>query len=60
MYDELIGGDHCDPFDESPSAVAVHEDEEWERLLLHNLADVERTRELAILQGSTCPSPTSV
>lgn len=51
VYDELISGDHCDPFDGSASAVAAHEDEEWERLLLHNLADIERTRELAVLAG---------
>jgi len=51
VYDELIGGDHCDPFDDSSSAVAAHENEEWERLLLHNLADIKRTRELAVLAG---------
>ncbi|TYL36991.1 hypothetical protein CV102_19765 [Natronococcus pandeyae] len=49
--DDLGGGEHCDSFDESASAVAAHEAGEWERLLLHNLADIERTRELAVLAG---------
>jgi len=51
VYDELIGEEHCDPFADSESAVAAHEDGEWEQLLLHNLADIERTRELAVLAG---------
>lgn len=51
VYDELVGGDHCDPFDESESAVAAHETGEWEQLLLHNLADIEWTREFAVLAG---------
>ncbi|WP_440765099.1 hypothetical protein [Natronorubrum sp. DTA7] len=51
VYDELVGGEHCDPFAESESAVTAHENEAWEQLLLHNLADIERTRELAVLAG---------
>lgn len=51
VYDELIGGDHCDPFADSERAVTAHEAGEWVPLLLHNLADVERTRELALLAG---------
>lgn len=55
VYDDLIGGDDCDPFDDSASAVATHEDGDWVPLLLHNLADVERTRELAVLAGRYIP-----
>lgn len=50
-YDELVAGDRCDLFDESESAVAAHENGEWEQLLLQNLADIERTRDLAVLAG---------
>jgi uncharacterized protein YprB with RNaseH-like and TPR domain len=51
VYDALIGKDDCDPFDGSGSAVSAFENSEWTDLLLHNLADVERTRELAVLAG---------
>jgi hypothetical protein len=55
VYDDLIGGDDCDPFNDSASAVATHEDGDWVPLLLHNLADIERTRELAVLAGRYIP-----
>ncbi|ELZ98078.1 hypothetical protein C440_02483 [Haloferax mucosum ATCC BAA-1512] len=55
VYDTLIGGDDCDPFDDSASAVDSHENGEWVPLLLHNLADIERTRELAVLAGRYVP-----
>jgi hypothetical protein len=55
VYDALIGNNDCDPFDDSGSAVAAHEDGEWTDLLLHNLADIERTRELAVLAGRYVP-----
>ena len=55
VYEELIGGEDCDPFDDSVSAVATHEDGDWVPLLLHNLADVKRTRELAVLAGRYIP-----
>jgi uncharacterized protein YprB with RNaseH-like and TPR domain len=51
VYDALVGGEDCDPFDDSERAVAAHEDEEWVDLLRHNLADIERTRTLALLAG---------
>jgi hypothetical protein len=55
VYDDLIGGDDCDPFDDSASAVTTHENGNWVPLLCHNLADVERTRELAVLAGRYIP-----
>jgi len=55
VYDELIGDEDCDPFDDSRSAVATHEDGDWVPLLLYNLADVERTREIAMLAGRYIP-----
>lgn len=55
VYDELVEGDHCDPFTDSGSAVTAHENGEWKPLLLHNLADIERTRELATLAGRYVP-----
>lgn len=51
VYEELIDDNDCDPFDDSASAVATHEAGDWTPLLLHNLADIERTRELAVLAG---------
>ncbi len=38
VYEELIGGDDCDPFDDSASAVSTHEDGDWVPLLLHKPA----------------------
>lgn len=55
VYEELVGGEDCDPFDDSASAVATHEDGDWVPLLCHNLADIERTRELAVLAGRYIP-----
>ena len=55
VYDALVGEEDCDPFEDSGSAVTAHENEEWTQLLLHNLADVERTRELAVLAGRYVP-----
>ena len=49
VYDQLIGKPNCDPFDDSGSAVAAFENGEWEPLLLHNLADIQRTLDLARL-----------
>ncbi|WP_318571228.1 hypothetical protein [Salinigranum marinum] len=55
VYDDLIGGDDCDPFDDSASAVTTHENGNWVPLLCHNLADTQRTRELAVLAGRYIP-----
>jgi uncharacterized protein YprB with RNaseH-like and TPR domain len=51
VYETLIGKEDCDPFDDSGSAVEAYQSGEWTDLLLHNLADIERTRELAVLAG---------
>jgi len=37
------------PFEDSAEAVDAFENAEWEPLLLHNLADIQRTLELAML-----------
>lgn len=51
VYDQLIGNEMCDPFKDSAEAVEAFRDGNWEQLLLHNLADIQRTRELAGLAG---------
>ena len=55
VYRRLVGEDDCDPFEDSGSAVRAYEAGEWTELLLHNLADIERTRELALLAGRYVP-----
>ena len=55
VYEVLIDDEDCDPFNDSASGVATHEDGNWVPLLLHNLADIERTRELAVLSGRYIP-----
>jgi uncharacterized protein YprB with RNaseH-like and TPR domain len=55
VYNELIGADSCDPFEDSGAAVDAFENENWEQLLLHNLADIQRTKELASLAGAYVP-----
>jgi uncharacterized protein YprB with RNaseH-like and TPR domain len=55
VYEELIGGDSCDPFDNSKEAVSAFDDARWEPLLLHNLADIQRTRALAVLASEYVP-----
>jgi hypothetical protein len=56
VYDCLVGDDHCDPFEDSGSAVDAFEAGDWLPLLQHNLADIQRTRELAELAGRFVPS----
>ncbi|WP_262181609.1 hypothetical protein [Haloarcula laminariae] len=51
VYDQLIGAETCDPFSDSQEALNAFQNGEWEVLLRHNLADIHRTRELAILSG---------
>jgi len=46
-YDLIIGGDHCDPYTDSREAVSAANNGEWESLILHNIADIERTQQLA-------------
>jgi len=55
VYGELIGKESCDPYDNSKEAVDAFENAEWESLLLHNLADIQRTLELAILAEQYVP-----
>ncbi|MFB6187655.1 MAG: hypothetical protein ABEI86_12425, partial [Halobacteriaceae archaeon] len=49
------GRETCDPFDDSGDAVPAFENENWKSLLYHNLADIQRTREIAALAGSYVP-----
>jgi hypothetical protein len=49
VYDALIGEETCDPFEDSAAAVDAFESGDWLPLLEHNLADIQRTRELADL-----------
>ncbi len=51
VYEALIGNETCDPFEDSSEAVDAFEGGEWLPLLEHNLADIQRTRELAELAG---------
>jgi len=46
-YDALIDGDHCDPYQDSNEAVSAAYNGEWESLVLHNVADLNRTQQLA-------------
>jgi hypothetical protein len=46
-FDVLIGGEHCDPYDDSNEAVSAAYNGDWESLLLHNIADIDRTQQLA-------------
>jgi len=55
VYDQLIGNESCDPFEDSGAAVDAYEAAEWLPLLKHNLADIQRTRELALLAGRFVP-----
>lgn len=55
VYDILIGDDTCDPFDDSEAAVDAFEAADWLPLLKHNLADIQRTHELAVLAERFVP-----
>jgi uncharacterized protein YprB with RNaseH-like and TPR domain len=55
VYEQLIGNESCDPFEDSGEAVSAFEAAEWLPLLKHNLADIQRTRELALLAGRFVP-----
>jgi hypothetical protein len=55
VYDLLVDGENCDPFEDSGSAVDAFEAGDWLALLRHNLADIRRTRELAELAGRFVP-----
>jgi uncharacterized protein YprB with RNaseH-like and TPR domain len=55
VYKQLISEESCDPFEDSEEAVETFEAAEWLPLLKHNLADIQRTRELALLAGRFVP-----
>ncbi|QSG01686.1 ribonuclease H-like domain-containing protein [Natranaeroarchaeum sulfidigenes] len=56
VYEELIGGDvgDVDPFVDSASAVDAWERGEFEDVVLHNVADIRRTRALMDLAERYC------
>lgn len=56
VYDELIGGgvSAYDPFTESAEAVDAWRDESFEPVVLHNVADIRRTRALVDLAERYC------
>jgi uncharacterized protein YprB with RNaseH-like and TPR domain len=47
VYDALFDAETCDPFEDSAAAVKAFEAGNWDVLLRHNVADIERTRKLA-------------
>lgn len=55
VYDQLVGGTRGDPFADSGAAVDAWEEGAWADLLAHNLADVRRTRDLAVLAERYVP-----
>ena len=55
VHGQLVGRDHTDPFDDSAMAVEAFESADWVPLLAHNLADLRRTHELAVLAGRYVP-----
>lgn len=55
VYEQLIGNPTCDPFEESGEAVDAFEAAKWLPLLKHNIADIQRTRELTQLADRFVP-----
>lgn len=51
VYTALIDAGCQDPFEDSEEVVAAFESGDWLPLLQHNLADIKRTYELAVLAG---------
>lgn len=54
-YEMLIGGQNHDPFESSEEAVSAFENQEWRKLLAHNLADIQRTQQLVRLAERYVP-----
>lgn len=56
VYNELVGGEliELDPFAESSEAIDAWEHGEFSPLVLHNLADIRRTRALVRLAERYC------
>jgi len=55
VSDPLIGDETCDPFENSVAALDAFEAGDCLPLLKYNLADIQRTRELAVLAGRFVP-----
>jgi uncharacterized protein YprB with RNaseH-like and TPR domain len=55
VYDYIIGDENCDPFDDSEEALEAFEAGNFSDLLLHNLADIERTYELVEVLSDYVP-----
>lgn len=55
VYETLVGASTCDPFDASGEAVTAFENGDWLPLLLHNIADIRRTRELSLAAEQYVP-----
>lgn len=51
VHAALVGDGVDDPFEDSAEAVEAFEAGRWTALLRHNLADVRRTRQLALVAG---------
>ena len=49
VYEQLLGYDCENAFEENGEAVLAFEAGSWHELLAHNLADIERTRVLALV-----------
>jgi hypothetical protein len=56
VYEELIGSGlgNVDPFTDSAAAVTAWENANFEQLVLHNVADIRRTRALMELAERYC------
>jgi len=56
VYEVLCDGQYSDldPFADSAEAVTAYEDGRFGDLVVHNVADVLRTRELGLLSNGTC------
>jgi len=61
VYEVLCDGQYSDldPFADSAEAVTAYEDGRFGDLVVHNVADVLRTRELGLLSNGTAQSPIS-
>jgi len=56
VYEELVGGDYgaIDPFEDSSAAVEAWQRGDFEAVVLHNVADIRRTRTLTDVAERYC------
>lgn len=56
VYEELVGGDHgaIDPFADSSAVVEAWQSGDFEAVVLHNVADIRRTRALTDVAERYC------